>query len=214
MSPLPPPPLCGAGPHPSRGGSLPPVRPETKFWGSAASASPPPPPALPRCPRSHALWDTGGVPCRAPARRGRAVVGQSRAAGSEMLQPGFFFRRAERREGGGLNFVMSQISFLWLLLPVLLPPPPLCTHAAFFFFFFLLFLFFSFCIFHFLLFFAELSLVPPLSCTLAGGAEPSSDHQARPLLPQAARILPAASCFGGAWGTAVPSQLLLFSWCR
>lgn len=50
----------------------------------------------------------------------------------------FFFQ--QRREGGGLNFVMSQISFLWLLVPALLPRLPLHARLGFFFFFFFSFL--------------------------------------------------------------------------
>lgn len=59
----------------------------------------------------------------------------------------FFFQ--QRREGGGLNFVMSQISFLWLLLPALLPRLPPHARLGFFLSFFFLSFFNNFPRFHF-----------------------------------------------------------------
>lgn len=76
----------------------------------------------------------------ARAGPGAVLVGQSRVGPRWAGERGaprccnFFFQ--QRREGGGLNFVMSQISFLWLLLPALLPRLPSARTLAFFFSFF------------------------------------------------------------------------------
>lgn len=90
-----------------------------------------------------------------------------------MLQ--LFFQ--QRREGGGLNFVMSQISFLWLLLPALLPRLPYARTLDFSFYFYSLlfsvFFFFLLKIFSFSLLGYNISARSASSPGFAGGGESS-----------------------------------------
>lgn len=80
------------------GGSLPPVRPETKFWGSAASASPPLPPPSHGVPGATRCGTRGGS--RAEPRRGGAALLSGRVGPRAARCCNRVFFSASREEGG------------------------------------------------------------------------------------------------------------------